>query len=211
MKLIALLACLAAISTSGARAILTGGVAFLVLAALARAARLPLWGVIQKSALVLPFCAMFALASLLGGDAGGAMRLVARSYVSGFAALLFIATTPLPELLHGLEQFHAPRFLLTVMQFLYRYLFVLSEEAQHMRVAALSRGGLRGRAGFQAAAGALSVLFARSHARAGQINQAMLSRGYTGHLPQDRKHPLDVSDGLLLCGAMAFAAGLRWI
>ena len=32
----------------------------------------------------------------------------------------------------------APRFLLMVAQFLYRYLFVISEEAQHMRKAAMA-------------------------------------------------------------------------
>ena len=74
-----------------------------------------------------------------------------------------------------------------VAQFLYRYLFVISEEAQHMRKAALARGatmrGLAGnRARFRAAAGALAVLFARSYARAGEIHRAMLARGFQGHI-----------------------------
>ena len=54
--------------------------------------------------------------------------------------LLVVSTTPLPVLLRGLEMTGAPRFLLMVAQFLYRYLFVISEEAQHMSKAAASRG-----------------------------------------------------------------------
>jgi cobalt/nickel transport system permease protein len=80
----------------------------------------------------------------------------------------------------------APRFLLMVAQFLYRYLFVISEEAQHMSKAAAARGAtVRGLAGngarFRAAAGALAVLFARSYGRAEEIHRAMLSRGFPGY------------------------------
>jgi cobalt/nickel transport system permease protein len=89
-------------------------------------------------------------------------------------------------LLRGFEMTGAPRFLLMVAQFLYRYLFVISEEAQHMHKAAQARGatmrGLAGnRARFRAAAGALAVLFARSYARAGEIHRAMLARGFPGY------------------------------
>jgi cobalt/nickel transport system permease protein len=68
-----------------------------------------------------------------------------------------------------------------VAQFLYRYLFVISEQAQHMRKAASARGG-----SFRRAAGALAVLFARSYQQAGEIHHAMLARGFQG-----RFHPLD--------------------
>jgi cobalt/nickel transport system permease protein len=204
-KLIALLALLVGLSASGRNTVVACALMFVLLGLLTYIARLPLLPVLWKSALILPFCAVFAFASLLAGDRAGAIRLVARSYVSGFAALLFISTTPLPLFLRGLEKLRAPRFLLTVMQFLYRYLFLLSEEGQHMRAAALSRGGLQGKRGFHAAAGALSVLFARSYARAGQIHHAMLSRGYNGSLPVYYDAGIDMADVLLVCAAVAFA------
>jgi len=82
----------------------------------------------------------------------------------------------------------APRFLLEVGQFLYRYLFVVSEEAQHMRKAAAARGAsvqgwLSQRQRFRASAGALAVLFARSYGRAEDVHRAMLARGFQGQLP----------------------------
>src|SRR5207249_1018189 len=120
-----------------------------------------------RSALVLPFSLVFAVISWTAGDSARALSLLIKSYLSAAAVLIVVASTPMPQLLRGLESLGAPRFLLMVAQFLYRYLFVISEEAQHMRTAAVSRGAsLRGvlarHARFQAAVGALAVLFARS-------------------------------------------------
>ena len=124
--------------------------------------------------MVLPFTAVFAGVSWLAGDPARGAALVMKSYLSALAVLVLVSTTPLPLLLRGFEMTGAPRFLLMVAQFLYRYLFVISGEAQHMSQAAASRGAsVRGlvsnRARFRAAAGALAVLFARSYGRAEDI------------------------------------------
>jgi cobalt/nickel transport system permease protein len=157
------------------------GLALLLVAA-AICARLPLAGALARAALVLPFTLVFAAVCWLAGDPARGLALAMKSYLSALAVLVLVATTPLPVLLRGLESMGAPRFLLMVAQFLYRYLFVISEEAQHMRVAAASRGASRGRVdGLRAAAGALAVLFARSYQRAEEIHRAMLARGFMGH------------------------------
>ena len=140
------------------------------------AARLPVLGVMLRGGVVLPFSGVFALVSWLAGDPVRAIELVLKSYLSALAVLLVVATTPVPALLHSLERLGVPAFLLTVAQFLYRYLFVISGEAYDMRTAAAARGGLT----FRAASGALAVLFARSYSRAGQVHRAMLARGFTG-------------------------------
>jgi cobalt/nickel transport system permease protein len=73
--------------------------------------------------------------------------------------------------------------LVLLAQFLYRYLFVISEQAQHLRLAAACREGnarKNRRSKFHAAAGALAVLFARSYYRAEGIHQAMLARAFAG-------------------------------
>src|SRR5258706_1510364 len=100
-----------------------------------------------------------------------AITLVGKSYLSALAVLVLRSTTPLPELLHGLEHLGVPRYLLMVVQFLYRYLFVISEEAQHMRAAAQAKSGsvrrvFFERVKFRAAAGALGVLVARCYVHA---------------------------------------------
>jgi cobalt/nickel transport system permease protein len=85
------------------------------------------------------------------------------------------------------------------MQFLYRYLLVLIEEAGAMRDAAASRAGRFGAGKFGAlefrrAASAAGVLFGRSWARANAIHQAMTARGFTGHIPRFRTFRLRSSD-----------------
>lgn len=166
--------------------------AFLVvLCAALRWARVPLAGALARAGLVLPFTLVFAIVSWLGGDPARGAALVMKSYLSALGALLLVSTTPLPVLLRGVEMLGAPRFLLMVAQFLYRYLFVISEEAQHMRKAAASRGG-----SFRSAAGALAVLFVRSYQQAGQIHNAMLARGFQGRfqpLAAPHFHAADVA------------------
>ena len=149
-------------------------------------AGLPVVGLLLRAMVVLPFSLTFGLISWLAGDRLRALGLVEKSYLSAVAVLLLAGTTSLPALLNGLERLGAPRMLVLVTQFLYRYLFVISEQAQHMRLAAASRHGdprfhRKGR--FRAAAGALAVLFARSYYRAEGIHRAMLARAFTGRFP----------------------------
>ena len=171
---------------------------------------LPLLALVRKSLIVLPFCIVFALFELVSGNSRGALDLVSRSYASGFASLLFMATTPWTSLIRGLQQLHVPQFLLGVMQFLYRYLLLLFEEARLAREAALSRGGFRGSRGFHAAAGVLGVMFARSYARANQIYQAMLCRGYSGTLPPVISPVLDYLDVLTVLTSAAILIAAWW-
>lgn len=148
------------------------------------AARLPLGGALARAAAILPFCAVFAVISFAAGDSARAVALVEKSYLSALAVLAIAGATPMPLLINGLRSLRVPRFLLQVIQFLYRYLFVISEQAQHMRLAAASRGGLQ-RSRFstwrlRAAAGAVAVLFWKSYHRAEATYRAMLSRGFEG-------------------------------
>jgi len=179
-KFAALLVFLVVLATAHRDLPLLAGAFLLLLAATLLWARVPLAGAIRRAALVLPFTLLAAALCWFGGDPARGLHLVLKSYLSALAVLTVVSTTPLPLLLRGLELLGAPRFLLMVAQFLYRYLFVISEEAQHMRSAAASRGFARRSGGFRAAAGALAVLFARSYARAAEIHRAMLARAFPG-------------------------------
>ncbi len=140
----------------------------------ARASQLPVTALITRSAFVLPFSTLLALSAWSSGDPTRAAALLSKSYLSALAALLFAATTPFSAWTSALRSWHIPTPLLDTIQFVYRYLFVIAEEAQTMSAAARTRGGFR----FSAAAGALAVLFARSWQRAESVHRAMLARGY---------------------------------
>ncbi len=212
VKFLVLLAYLAALATTPHLSpVLAAGYLAVVVAAVL-VARLPLAGLLLRAAVVLPFSAVFALASAVEGDTGRAVSLLEKSYLSAAAALLLVAVTPLPRLMRGLEALGIPRFLTLVVQLVYRYLFVLSEQAQHMRLAALSRAGQLGprRTRLQAASGALATLFVRANARAEGIHEAMLARGFSGSV--ELLEPLVVrsSDWMLLAAGVVGAGALRW-
>ena len=202
-KLGALLVFLIAVSTTPARPFAFVGYAALLAAAVA-AARLPALALLRRAALVLPFSATFVLITYFSGDPPRAWMLFEKSFLSGLAALILIATTPFHDLLRGLESLRVPRPLILIIQFLYRYLFVISEQAQHMRLAARSRG-----AGFRASAGAVGVLFTRSWERADAIYRAMLARGFTGRFPSSTRARFRFADAMFLGLAAAASVAIR--
>jgi cobalt/nickel transport system permease protein len=150
--------------------------AAIFLLATTQLSRLPVTDLLKRAALVLPFSAAIAITAWLSGDPTRAAILLTKSYLSALAALLFAATTPLPAWTAALHSWRVPSALISTIQFVYRYLFVIAEEAQTMRAAARARGGFR----FTAATGALGVLFARSWQRAEAVHRSMLARGYRG-------------------------------
>ncbi len=207
VKVLVLLAYLVALATTTPMTAAAGACYAALVATAIVAARLPLAGLALRAATVLPFAGTFALFSVLAGDESRALSLVSKSYLSAAAVLTLAGTTPLPKLLRGLESLGVPRFLTLVIQFLYRYLFVISEQAQHMRMAALARGG--GRLRLAHAAGAAATLFGRSYARAEGIHGAMLARGFQGRMELLAEARLGPADLLFLLGGVGLATALR--
>ena len=213
-KLAVLLIFLVAVSTTPPRAqvAFVGYAALLVLAVYV--SRLPLRGLAGRAALVLPFSATFALLTWWSGDALRALALAEKSFLSGMAALLLVSSTPLTAWTAALESWRVPRMLILVIQFVYRYLFVIAEQAQRMRWAALCRKGSprisqRGYFDFSAAAGLLGVLFARSWQRADGIYHAMLSRGFRGRFVPSPPAPFRASDAMFCSACFAGCLAIR--
>jgi cobalt/nickel transport system permease protein len=211
-KLGAALAFLIAISTTRPGAHLAFGLYAVLIVAAAALARLPTGALLRRAALVMPFSATFAAITWWSGDPARALALAEKSLLCGFAALLLIATTPMNDLLRALEWLAVPRPLILVIQFLYRYLFVISEQAQHMRLAAQCRRGIRAhqQSRFSAAGGALGVLFARSWERADGIHRAMLARGFNGHFPRLAPLRFSTADAVFVSLAASVAIGIRF-
>jgi len=212
VKLIALVALLIAIGTTRPDAHSALAAYALLLVTATVAARLPITGILLRAATVLPFSGTFAIVSWLAGDPSRALALLEKSYLSALAALILISTTPLPRLFAGLESLGVPRLINLTVQFLYRYLFVISEQAQHMRLASRCRSGRSSsgtRSRFTAATGALAVLFARSYGRAEGVHRAMLSRGFAGHFPLLAVPRITMADAGFLLAAIATAIVVR--
>ncbi len=112
-----------------------------------------------------------------------------KSWLSVQAAILLAATTPFPDLLVAMRAVHIPRLLVAIFGLMWRYLFVLSDEALRLMRARESRSAkLDGRAGGsilwrgQVTGGMAGNLFLRSLERGERIHAAMIARGYDGEV-----------------------------
>lgn len=173
--------------------------------------RLPMVSLLGRAAAVLPFTLAFAaMAAFLGDPARGGM-LLGKSYLSALATALLAAVTPLPALMAAAAALGAPRPLVWIVQFVYRYLFVIWNQAVRMRQAAESRAGGQRQLLARAGAGALAVLFAGSHQHATKVHQAMLARGYQGYLPLLEPLALRNTDVWAFLASAAVVTGLPYV
>jgi len=117
-------------------------------------------------------------------------------------AILLVAVTRFPDLIHALEHLRVPAILTTIIAFLYRYLFVLTDEVFRLIRARESRSATA--AGRKSGGGVLwrgriaghmaGQLFLRSYERSDRIYKAMVARGYAGHLYTLNPHEMKSSD-----------------
>ncbi len=211
-KLIALLVMLVAIATTSEQRpwIYVGYFVLLLVAILL--ARLSLLAMFARAAVVLPFSAAFALMAWWMGEPAVALLLIIKSFLSILAALTLAASTPWTRLLDALAFLRVPAPLLLVIQFIGRYLFLVTGEAAQMRLAAQSRRGTAASSSarnFHAAAGAVGVLFARSWERADGIYQAMLARGFAGRFPPPVASHFRRRDGAFVTLSVAATLAVR--
>jgi cobalt/nickel transport system permease protein len=108
-----------------------------------------------------------------------------KASIGTLSAVLLGATTAFPDVLHGLERMRAPRLLVLIAGFMYRYLFVIVDETRRMRTALAARA-YRPRHALQAAAigRVVIAMFLRTYDRGERVYVAMLARGYGGTMPR---------------------------
>ncbi len=130
---------------------------------------------------LLPFIGLSAFGLLLGGSPEMFWQVTVKaSLCVGIGAWLSL-TTPFPELLAALRWFRMPALLTTSLSFLFRYLFMLVEEAQRMARAYQSRCPRKQRLRDAGIIGRLvGALLLRAYDRADRIYLAMLARGFDG-------------------------------
>lgn len=125
------------------------------------------------------------------------VSILVRSWLSVQMAILLVATARFPDIIHALEHLRVPSILTTIIAFLYRYLFVLGDEVFRLMRARESRSAAAGRRSGRSAVWRAKVaghmagqLFLRSYERSDRVYNAMLSRGYKGHLETINPHEL---------------------
>jgi cobalt/nickel transport system permease protein len=144
-------------------------------------------------------------------------RVLSVSLASVSVTLALALTTPMVDLTEQLRRWRVPVLFVELMTLIYRFIFVLLETAQAMRLAQEARLGYSSWRRWLRSAGMLaSNLYLRANVRAGALFTALSARGYTGDLTVLQARPvwsarnlglIAAADGLLLATALAVRLG----
>ena len=156
------------------------GTVLALLVVTAASSRIPWRFLVQRVLCLGPFGLGVAVLALF--QPGGLQLfalLLGKCTVCLLVMVLLANTTPLGELLRLLRRARVPALLVTTLSLMYRYLFVLVDEAGRMTRARASRTfAARPARTWQAMATVASQLFIRSSERADRIWAAMCARGW---------------------------------
>jgi cobalt/nickel transport system permease protein len=196
--------------------------------------RLPPLVVLRRSALALPF--LLAAVPLMFTKEGEVLfnvplfgwaasregletvlSILAKSWLSVVAAVILTATTPAAELLRAMRTLGLPRLLVATVSFMYRYLFVIAEEALRLMRARDSRSArLPGRSasaslGWRARVlgNMIGSLFLRTYERSERVYAAMQARGYDGEPRFLFNRAWRATEVVLVVGLVAYLAGVE--
>jgi cobalt/nickel transport system permease protein len=111
------------------------------------------------------------------------LSVLAKNSLAFLAMLTLVNVTPFPKLLAALRRLGVPPTLVATLQFMYRYLHVLTEELDRMVLARRARTFRRaGGLDWGLLTGLIGVLFLRAFERGERVHAAMLARGWDGTL-----------------------------
>ncbi len=200
-----------------------------LLAAVWAAARIRLGWILRRSVIEAPFVVLAVLLPFTGPDPTvevlgttlsepgllGAWNILVKGTLGVLTSLTLAATTPMRDLLVGLQRLRTPAMVTTIATLMLRYADVIADEARRMRLSRISRGH-DPRFLWQAAATARGVgaLFVRSYERGERVHLAMLSRGWTGTMPPSAGDPATARQwvtGLSAALAALLLAGSGWM
>ncbi len=197
---------------------------FLYPVVLATVGRLPLGYLARRVLTVAPFAFFIGIANpfldrqpllqlgplaISGGWTSFASILLRFTLTVG-AAFILIATTSFQGVCFALARLGAPRVLANQLLFLYRYVFVLGEEAIRL-VRARTLRSFDGRGtGMRVYGHLLGHLLLRSLARAQRVHLAMCCRGFDGEIRLLRGSKFGIRDAAFVLGWSTVFVGLRY-
>lgn len=186
-----------------------------VLLAVWAIARIPVRWFATRAVIELPFVILAVVMPFLGGgerfelfglslSVSGSLagwNILVKGTLGILVSLTLAGTTTPAELIVGMQRLHAPAMLITIATLMLRYLTVIAAEARRMRTARISRGH-DPRFFWQVGATArgIGTLFVRSYERGERVHLAMVSRGFTGVLPD--RGTAAISGGVWLAGLL---------
>jgi cobalt/nickel transport system permease protein len=139
-----------------------------------------------------------------------------KSWLSVQAAIVMSGSMSFPELLTAMRAIRIPRLLVAIVSLMWRYLFILVDEALRLMRARAARSGQSDQPGLRPGGGLLwrarvaggmaGNLFLRGFERSDRIYMAMLSRGYDGDIRSLPLPPIRRVDWFVLVFGVALFA-----
>jgi cobalt/nickel transport system permease protein len=191
-------------------------------------AGVPVWFALRRLAILSPFILMLALMSPIYDRAqhlaafgpwyyrvsGGWLTAadVAIKFACGVLALTaMMCSTRFALLLEAMRRLGVPQLIVMQLGFLYRYLFVLIDEALRVRRARDFRGAALAPVGRRlgAVGGVIGTLFVRTLDRSERVHLAMAARGYRGEPHNLSRLCFRLSDGVFLAAVFVYLAICR--
>ena len=112
--------------------------------------------------------------------------IVVKGTLGVMTAIILSTSTTAREILRGLERLKLPMLMVQIASFMLRYVNVVNDEMERMKIARESRGfEATGIKHWKVLATAAGALFIRSYERGERVHLSMLSRGYDGVLPHE--------------------------
>lgn len=200
-----------------------------ILVALAAISRIPARTILPRMLVEVPFVLFAILMPVLGpapkveviglslSTAGllAGWGILIKGTLGVVCSILLAATTPARDLLLGLERLRVPQLIVQIAGFMLRYVHVVGDEMHRMSLARQARGfqatGVRS---WPVLAQSGGTLFIRSYERGERVHLAMLSRGYSGRMPELSSHVTtgrDWATGLMLPAVAAAIAICAWL
>lgn len=174
---------------------------FVAIFAVSIVAKIPTFTLLTRALIEIPFIFFAILMPFFGAgerfEIGplnlyresllAAAAIVVKGTLGVLSAVVLSTSTTARELLRGLEKLYLPKLMVQIAAFMLRYVNVINDEMERMKIARESRGFIAtGIKDWKVLATAASALFIRSYERGERVHLAMLSRGYTGVLPHDQ-------------------------
>jgi cobalt/nickel transport system permease protein len=177
------------------------GAYFIIIAAIIAFSKVPVLYILKRSLVIIPFVLLIAvfMPFFREGETAGSLNIwiwrvsvtynglqileavLAKAWLSILALITLVSTTPVADLLKGLERMRLPRVMVMTLSFMYRYIFVLTDEVMRMKQARDSRNtGEKRLRQLKTIGNMTGTLFIRSYERGERVHAAMVSRGYDG-------------------------------
>ncbi|WP_041971575.1 cobalt ECF transporter T component CbiQ [Geobacter sp. OR-1] len=187
---------------------------FIFPAVLIGIANLPAGFILRKAILVLPFAFVVGLFNpvldraplvtvgtmVISGGIVSWIAIMAKAMLTVTAALILVAITGFPAICRALEQMGTPQAFVIQLMFLYRYIFVLTEEAgRTSRARQLRACGKKG-LGIASYGSMIGHLLLRTWQRAERVHMAMIARGFDGEFHTRQLARFGMAEAVFLIG-----------